>query len=94
MRNTIKAKFEYIVKAGRIVCGDGRKIEIYTLYDGNEFIMIAKKASWEQYKDEAKDNECFNKCEVFTSRKGKQYIYWRDEEADIDYLTPIEKKEA
>ena len=90
MRDTIKARNEYIVKAGRIVCGYEKKIEVYTLYDGKEFIMMAKKASWEEYKDEAKENECFNNCEVFTDKKGKQYIYWRDEEANIDYLTPIE----
>lgn len=88
LRNTIKPTFEYIVYKSY---DNINKKDMLVLFDGEILIMYAYKATREQYEDEAKNNEAFHKCEVFTSRKGKQYIYWRDEEADIDYLTPLER---
>lgn len=88
MRNTIKPKIEYIVYKSY---DKTEKKDMLVLFDGETLIMYAYKAPWEQYLYEAENNETFHQCEVFTSRKGKQYIYWRDEEADIDYFTPLEK---
>ena len=34
-------------------------------------------------------NEAARKCEVFTTVKGNQFVYWRDEEADWDLITKI-----
>ena len=88
MRNTIKAKHGYHIRKGRnIVTGE----ELYLIYDGAQPIFVTQKRSWEDYKDEKEQNECFNLCEVFTTEKGNQFIYWRDEEIDADYITQIEK---
>lgn len=88
MRNTIKAKDGYHVrKIRKNVAGE----ELYRIYDGAQPLFIAQKIDWEDYKDEKEQNECFNLCEVFTTEKGNQFIYWRDEEIDADYITKVEK---
>lgn len=83
MRDTIKAKDGYRVfktKSGgndRIVC------------DGETPLFLAELVSHDEYIDEMRNNEMFNLCEVFTTRKGQQYAYWRDEEFDVDYITKL-----
>lgn len=32
-----------------------------------------------------------HKVEVFTTVKGNQFIYWRDEKSDEDFITKVEK---
>lgn len=91
MRNTIKAKNGYrVVKVRNIITGkEGWRID-----DGSEPLFVAQKRTYEDYQDEKRQNECFKQCEVFTTVKGNQFIYWRDEEIDVDYITkvPTEKK--
>lgn len=88
MRNTIKAKDGYhVYKVRNIATGE----EAYRIDDGTTPLFIAQKRSYEDYKDEERQNEMFRRCEIFTTVKGSQYIYWRDEEIDADYITKIEK---
>ena len=88
MKNTIKAKHEYIVKhaAGKI---EGSEFRL--LYDGDEFVMAAYVMSREDHFANIEGNECYHVCEVFTTRTGKQFIYARDEELDEDYLIKLGK---
>ena len=58
--------------------------------DGEDVIMFALLVSYADYLEEKEGNECFHLCEVFTTRKGNQYIYWRDEEIDEDRITLVE----
>lgn len=86
MRDTIKAKEGYTVAKGRNkVTGE----VCYCIYDGSNPLFVAQKRSYEDYQDEKQQNECFNLCEVFTTVKGNQFIYWRDEEIDADYITKV-----
>lgn len=89
MRNTIKAKDGYrVVKCRNIVTRE----ECYRIDDGCEPLFVAQNRSYEDYLDEKEQNECFNQCEVFTTVKGNQFIYWRDEEIDADYITKVPKE--
>lgn len=88
MRDTIKAKEGYhVYKVRNIVTGE----KAYLIEDGTTPLFIAQKRSYEDYKDEEQQNEMLRRCEIFTTVKGNQYIYWRDEEIDADYITKIEK---
>lgn len=90
MRDTIKAKDGYhVVKVRNIVTGE----EGYRIDDGCTPLFVAQKRSYEDYKDEERQNEMFRRCEVFTTVKGNQFIYWRDEEIDADYITKVPKEE-
>ena len=89
MRDTIKAKEGYrVVKVRNIVTQE----EGYRIDDGCEPLFVAQKRSYEDYLYEKDDNEMFNLCEIFTTLKGNQYIYWRDEEIDADYITKVPKE--
>ena len=89
MKDTIKAKEEYrVVKVRNIITGE----EGYRIDDGAQPLFVAQRRSWEDYKDEKEQNECFHQCEVFTTGKGNQFIYWRDEEIDADYITKVPKE--
>ena len=86
--DTIKARNEYIVR----VCKDkktGERTDVRALYDGDTLVMYAKRRGAGDFIANAIDNECFELCEVFTTRTGGRYIYWRDDELDEDYLTRI-----
>ena len=87
MRNTIKAKVGYVVWHRK---NNPDKI---TVCDGDDILFKGEQRSWEDYKDEVLDegNEMAHKCEVFTTVKGNQFIYWRDEESDEDFITKVEK---
>ena len=87
MRNTIKAKNGYIVKQRKL---DPTQVRVY---DGEVFLFEGERRSYEDYVEEVvnEGNEMARKCEVFTTTKGNQFIYWRDEEADWDLITKIEK---
>lgn len=86
MKDTIKAKHEYIVKRATDKI-EGTEFRI--LYDGDEFVMAAYMMSREDHFANIEDNECYHVCEVFTTRTGKQFVYSRDEELDADYLVNI-----
>lgn len=85
MKNTIKAKNGYIVKQLK---SDPNRVRVY---DGEVFLFEGERRSYEDYVEEVvnEGNEMARKCEVFTTTKGNQFIYWRDEEADWDLLTKI-----
>lgn len=88
MKDTIKAKEGYwIGKAPslREEHGDDARV----LMDGQKAVMLCFKRSIEDYEYNKRENECFEKMEVFTTRKGNQFIYWRDNELDEDYITKI-----
>ena len=90
MKNTIKAKMYYrIVKVKNIITGE----EGYRVDDGYEPLFVAEMRSYDDFLDEQEQNEMFNLCEVFTTRLGNQFIYWRDEEIDADYITKVPKAE-
>ena len=85
MRNTIKAKNGYIVKQLK---SDPNRVRVY---DGEVFLFEGERRSYEDYVEEVvnEGNEMARKCEVFTTTKGNQFIYWRDEEADWDLITKV-----
>lgn len=86
MRDTIKAKDGYRVKKVKnIITGEGG----YRIDDGCNPVFVAQKRSYEDYKDEERQNEMFRFCEVFTTVKGNRFIYWRDDELDADYITKL-----
>ena len=85
MKNTIKAKNGYVVKQLK---SDPNRVRVY---DGEVFLFEGERRSYEDYVEEVvnEGNEMARKCEVFTTTKGNQFIYWRDEEADWDLITKI-----
>lgn len=86
MKNTITAKVGYwIGRQSNLDKSSNHRV----LLDGQNVIMLCELKPYEIYKEEAKENECFEKCEVFTTQKGNQYIYWRDNELDEDYITKV-----
>ncbi len=88
MKDTIKAKERYWIGSNQTIrqeYGNDAK----ALMDGQKAVMICIKKTLEDYEYNRRENECFEKCEVFTTDKGKQYIYWRDNELDEDYITLI-----
>ena len=87
MRNTIKAQNGYIVKQRK---SDPTQVRVY---GGEDFLFEGERRSYEDYVEEVvnEGNEMARKCEVFTTVKGNQFVYWRDEEADWDLITKIEK---
>lgn len=86
MKDTIRAKDGYhVVKVRNIVTGE----KGYRIDDGCNPIFVAQRRSYEDYKDDKRQNEMFLFCEVFTTVKGNQFIYWRDEEIDEDYITAV-----
>ena len=88
MRNTIKAKNGYRVKKVKnIITGEVAR----AILDGDDILFVAVERTYDDYKEEERDNEMFNRCEIFTTVQGNQYIYWRDEELDADYVTKINK---
>lgn len=87
MRNTIKAKVGYEVRHLK------SKPDTVRIYDGDEFLFQGTLRTYEDYVDECVEggDETAVRYEVFTTVKGNQFVYWRCEEYDEDYLTKIEK---
>lgn len=87
MKDTIKAKDGFrVIRLGSRVS----RMEICVIFDGDKPLFMAQKRSYIDYQDEKSNNECFRECEVFTTAKGSQFIYWRDEEIGEDYITKAE----
>lgn len=87
MKDTIKAK-KYYTLTGLHDRNTGTHITgKRVLFDGDKPIMVAMIRTKEEFVEERRENECFNLCEIFTTRSGAQYAYWRDEETDEDFLT-------
>lgn len=87
MKNTIKAKKGYKV----VKIKDEQRDNMCLLKDGDERIMLAELRSYKDYIDECKNgnDETAEKMEVFTTEKSNQFIYWRSNEIDADYLTKV-----
>ncbi len=90
MKDTVRAKDGYRVKP---VINAGTPAWMYRVYDGARPLFVAEKRSCADYREEKGGNECFRRCEVFTTVKGNQFIYWRDEETDADYITKVPEEE-
>ena len=87
MQDTIKSKRGgYTVRRTKNIETDELRCAVY---DGDHLLFLGIKMPMEFFREEQIDNECFNICEIFTTRVGRRWIYWRDEEADVDYLTII-----
>ena len=86
MKDTIKAKYGYIVTRP---IGKIEDAEFCLLYDGHEFVMAAYIMSREDHFANIEGNEYYHVCGVFTTRTGKQFVYARDEELDVDYLVNV-----
>lgn len=84
MKTTINARYGYRVRTMKNTETEQRLVAVY---DGTELIMIATPADMDEYNYNKNYNECFEKCEVFATTKGNTFIYWRDNELDIDYVT-------
>lgn len=87
MRDTIKSRDGFHVKkvVNIVTGGEGFRVD-----DGCNPLFVARKRSRADYQDEKRYNEMFRLCEVFTTVKGNQFIYWRDDEIDEDYITKVE----
>lgn len=87
MRNTIKAKVGYVIWH---YASEPNKLIVC---DGDDVLFEGEHRSWEDYKEEVLKgrNEMAHKVEVFTTMKGNQFIYWRDEESDEDFITKVEQ---
>lgn len=86
MKDTIKANDFYHVHNRVNVKG----LPVAEVFDGDKFLFEAERKFYSDYKDEKDGNECFVFHEVFTTRKGNQFIYWGDTELDADYISLIE----
>ena len=63
------------------------------LLNGNAFVMAAQSRSFKDFKYECLEgnNEAAKLEEMFITKKGNKYIYWRDIITDEDFLTKIEE---
>lgn len=85
-KDTIQAQDGYKVF---VLKRNGEYTTTRALYDGDVLVMYAERRPASDLVEEARENECFDLCEVFTTENGGRYVYWRDEELDRDYLTRI-----
>ena len=63
------------------------------LMNGTEFVMAAQSRPFKDFKYECLDgnNEAAKLEEMFITKKGNKYIYWRDIITNEDFLTKIEE---
>ena len=87
MRDTIIANVGYVVRHLK------NNPDTIRLYDGDELLFQGTLRTYEDYVDECVrgNDETAVQYEVFTTVKGNQFVYWRSEEFDEDYLTKIVK---
>lgn len=87
MKNTIKARNGafHVRKVVNILTGE----EGYRVDDGEQSLFVAVKAPYRIYLYNRRNNEEFVQLEIFTTAIGNQFIYWRDNELDIDYITKL-----
>lgn len=94
MKTTIVAKEGYWIArpkdAQRAIEEFGLKDPVFVM-DGDNMIMLASNVPYKDYEEEVLNggNECARFCECFVTRKGNTFVYWRDEEQDIDYITKL-----
>ena len=86
MRDTIHAKDGYRILINKnLPAANPHRV----LADGERFIMECDLIPYDDYLEEREQNECFELCEIFTTNKGVQYVYWRDNEIDKDYISKV-----
>jgi len=96
MLTTIKAKSGYKVRRYKENSESWYKLREAgfenpcVLRDGDEVIMVAELVTYPSYCAEREQNEAFNFCECFVTEKGNRFVYWRDEEIDLDCLTKLD----
>lgn len=87
MKDTIKAKNGYKICNGHDIC-DNSKYKL--LCDGDEILFGVKEIKTREWHEkEIEDNEMYHIVEVFTTIKGNQFIYSRDEETDEDFIVRV-----
>lgn len=92
MKDTIKAVNGYSVKYAFLKCAIASHTnKVAILFDGEKQITAGEVKTFEEYKDEKENNECFVFYEKFTTAKGNEFIYWGDTEFGLEYFTKIEK---
>lgn len=89
MRNTITSKNGGFTVKHRTHKITGEKFTF--VLDGDKPLFQAELVDMKFYKEEEEGNECFMFCEVFTTVKGNQFIYFRDNEIDVDYIVKVNK---
>ena len=89
MKDSIKAREYFHVKRGA-ESDTGR--EMRGIYDGDELICAGYVMTEQDHADNMDGNECYQIIEVFTTRKGNQFIYSTDWEIDEYYIIKITKE--
>ena len=93
MKDTIKAKVGYKVRCFRNGFGELRAItergDNCLVFDGDKVLYAAQMVPVADYEYNKQNNECFCMCEVFSTIKGSQFIYWIDTETGEDFVTKI-----
>lgn len=86
-KESIKGCF-YVEPGRNVVTGQA----ILLVSNGTKRLMAAVPATRSDWDEEVRrgGNECARTCEIFRDTTGKLWIYWRDEEIDVDYLSPAE----
>ena len=86
MKDTITARNGY--RAVAVINIDTGETA-YRILDGINQLFIAKRRSYEDYICDMAINEAATMCEIFTTVRGHQFIYWRDNETDEDFITKV-----
>lgn len=86
--DTIQPKSAYSVHFPKLKTKTTDSESERVLLDGGDFVMTCKRREYSDFIDDMRQNECFNLCAIF-STAGAKWAYWRDEEADEDYITKI-----
>lgn len=83
---TNKAKIGYrVIRVRNEVTGE----ECLRVYDGDMPLFVASERSFVDFQYQMQYSKCFMLYAVFATVKGNQFIYWRDEDIDADYITKI-----
>lgn len=96
MKDTVKAKNYYRVlkysESSESVKGKSNKELGVLLLDGDVILFSARLRPMEDFFYEVVEgnNEHAYYHDVFTTRKGNQFIYWEDKKTLEDFLTRVE----
>jgi len=86
MKITIKAKNGYRV----------RRVSMtqWAVLDGEKLVMFCERVSMDEYREMMKctGGDGFKFCDCFETVKGNKFVYFRDNEFDIDYIVKIEEE--
>ena len=84
MKVTIKAKDGYRVRK----CSQSQ----WAVLDGEKLTMICNRVSMDAYQEVMKSTsgDGFEFCECFETVKGNKFIYFRDNDFDVDYIVKFE----